>query len=135
MCDDGIWRDEKIPPDAPSLRPFVELTSDHELSLPVTLQLIDDQRKTIFRDGDVYTVNGKTVILPATQLSLKGREINLLHHWSIWVLVDEVPLAIHPLTWEIEDSLILKEVKTDGEISNRLREIIEENGHGRSQLK
>lgn len=131
-----IWRDEKIPPDALFMRPFVELTSDHELSLPVILQIVDEQRKTIFRDGDLYTVNGKTAILPRTQLSLKDREINPLHSWSLWVLVDEVPLAIHPLAWEIdlEDDLIRQEVKPDGEISSRLREIFEETDMGEISL-
>lgn len=123
-----LVRDLPIPMDTPYLRPFVEITSPHEMQLPVILQIMDAQRKVIYRDGGVYPVNGKTVILPPTQLSLKDKDIDPRQRWSIWVMVDEVPFAIHPFMWEadLEEKVILREVAPDGEISDRLRQIVED---------
>jgi hypothetical protein len=123
-----LVRDLPIPIDTPYLRPFVEITTTQEMQLPVILQILDSQRQVIYRDGGVYAVNGKTVILPQTQLSLKDRDINPTQRWSMWVIVDEVPFAIHPFLWEasLEEKIILHEVSSDGEITDRLRQIVEE---------
>ncbi len=123
-----LVRDLPIPMDTPYLRPFVEITSPHEMQLPVILQIMDAQRKVIYRDGGVYAVNGKTVILPPTQLSLKDKDIDPRQRWSVWVMVDEVPFAIHPFMWEadLEEKVILREVASDGEITDRLRQIVED---------
>lgn len=131
-----IIRDEKLPMAAPYLRPFVEITAPEEMELPIILQILDEHRKVIYRDGDSYPVHGKSVILPKTQLSLKGKEINPVHQWSIWVLVGEVPFAIHPFEWHVgtEENLILKELSDDGEITDRLRQIVEEAEMGEVSL-
>lgn len=123
-----LVRDLPIPLDTPYLRPFVEINTTQEMQLPVILQILDAQRQVIYRDGDIYAVNGNTVILPQTQLSLKDRDINPTQRWSMWVIVDEVPLAIHPFLWEtsLEEKIILREVSSDGEITDRLRQIVEE---------
>lgn len=123
-----LVRNLPIPMDTPYLRPFVEITTHQKMQLPIILQIMDAQRKVIYQDGGIYPVNGKTVILPPTQLSLRDKDIDHRERWSVWVLVDEVPFAIHPFVWEadLEEKVILREVVSDGEITDRLRQIVEE---------
>jgi hypothetical protein len=128
-----LLRVHPIPKKAHYLRPFVALQlwqQQMPKATPVTLELCEEHSRVLYQYDTVavWDESDTTLILPTTWLDVTNVEKDLRDkNWSIRVQVDGKLLALHLVYWsKFDEDDIAKEHRRDGEISPKLRRLMEQ---------
>lgn len=112
--------------DTQFIRPFVQLYANRPLEGTLRLEIRDDQQALLYLDSGFYRLRRHVRIIPKTWLPLRDHRLRLEGEWWIMLWFRDEPLAAHPFGWErLADSALLAQLRTDGEISDELRQDVQ----------
>lgn len=131
LGDDGeavIHRTTGIGDDVDYVQPFVQIRVPQKAYGRVKFEIVDSDGEFLFIHEDFHNLQaGLNLITPAARLPIHDA-----HHtrgtWKLRIHADSVLIAEHQFEWqEKPESTIRHQLSTDGEISNELRTMMQNN--------
>ncbi len=124
----AVFRSRAVPDDVDYVQPFVQLRLATHATGKVRFELIDADGQAVFIHEDMYELHtGMNLVSPSARLPI--HDAHAMHrNWSLRVSADGVLLAEHHFEWtESTEKVIRRHVQVDGELSNEMRQMLEDN--------
>jgi hypothetical protein len=124
----AVYRSRAVPDDVDYVQPFVHLRMATRASGKVRFELIDADGQAVFIHEDIYQLReGMNLVSPSARLPI--HDAHAMHReWRMCITADGVLLADHPFEWtESTEKVIRRHVQVDGELSNEMRQMLEDN--------
>lgn len=133
--DPSIYRDAEIPDNVDYIQPYVQLHLPMRVSGNIRFEIRDSSGATLFvHEIQRNLARGDNLITPAARLPIHDA-LEFTGEWELIVSANGVPVAHHQLLWrETGSRLIRQHIQADGEISNSLKALVENNRLGRLSL-
>lgn len=127
-ADPEICRTREIFDDVDYIQPYVQLRLASKAVGLIRFEIEDSDGQLVFVHEEHHQLErGRNLITPAARLPIHDIQIKD-DDWSLRVLADGVPLAVHTVAWqESTTTLVRRHLSEDGEISNELRAAMAEN--------
>lgn len=123
-----IHRLQPIEDDVDYLQPFIQLRVPVAAQGKIRFELLDELGVRRYIHEDQQTLQrGRNLIVPSTRMPIHD-EHDTMGKWRLRVIVDNMTIAEHTLTWiETDSHDIRQHVQEDGEISSEMRAMLAEN--------
>lgn len=124
----AVYRSRPVPDDVDYVQPFVQLRLATQATGKVRFEMIDADGQSVFIHEDMYQLNeGMNLVSPSARLPI--HDAHAMHReWSMRISADGVLLAEHHFEWtESTEKVIRRHVQVDGELSNEMRQMLEDN--------
>lgn len=133
--DPTIYRDGQIPDNVDYIQPYVQLHLPMRVSGNIRFEIRDASGATLFvHEIQRNLARGDNLITPAARLPIHDA-LEFAGAWELLISANGVPVAQHQLAWRETDSrLIRQHIQADGEISNALKALVDNNRLGRLSL-
>lgn len=130
-----LYRTRAIPDDVDYIQPFIVLNLPTGAVGRVRFELIDADGQTVFIHEDMHDLEaGRTLISPAARLPVHD-ERSLNGPWTLRVFTDNLLLATHHFTWDVQEAPDLRRhLRDDGELSPEIRIMLAESRLQRMSL-
>lgn len=123
----SLHRTRPVFDDVDYVQPYVTLRLATRAAGKVRFEIFDSDGQAIFIHEDYHQLKpGENLISPPARLPI--HDAQAMHGpWSLRVSADGVVLAEHRFTWaESTEKIIRRHVQVDGELSNEMRQMLED---------
>ena len=123
-----VYRTREVLDDVDYIQPYVQLRLPAPAVGLIRFEIIDSDGQKLFVHEERHQFErGRNLITPAARLPIHDAH-NMHGDWALRVSADGMLLAVHEFQWQ-ESTLkaVRRHLSEDGEISNELRAVIEEN--------
>jgi hypothetical protein len=133
--DPVVYRTWAVPDDSDYVQPFVQLRLPTKASGKVRFEIIDPDGNPLFVHEDIHELKrGRNLVTPSARLPVHDVQ-SMDERWTLRVSADGVLLAVHSFEWETGGSArVRRHMGTDGEISQEMRVVLDENRLGQMSL-
>jgi hypothetical protein len=124
----AVYRSRAVPDDVDFVQPFVQLRLATQATGKVRFEMIDADGQSVFIHEDMYNLHaGMNLVSPSARLPI--HDAHAMHReWQMRISADGVLLAEHHFEWtESTEKVIRRHVQVDGELSNEMRQMLEDN--------
>jgi hypothetical protein len=124
----AVYRSRPVPDDIDFVQPFVQLRLATRATGKVRFELVDADGQVVFIHEELYNLDaGLNLVSPPARLPI--HDAHALHReWQLRIAADGVLLAEHRFEWaESTERVIRRHVQVDGELSNEMRQMLEDN--------
>ncbi len=117
------------------IQPFVQLKLSQRAAGKIRFEIIDSDGQSIFIHEDYHDLQpGMNLLSPPSRLPI--HDAQAMHgSWTLRISADDITLAEHRFFWaESTERIIRRHVQVDGELSNEMKQMLEDNRLGRLSL-